>query len=581
MWRYRPHLSAVTAVAALLALGSCDDAVEPDRGPVANPATASTSNRNTVTVTLTGTHPQGADLEFAIASGPENGTLDEIMQLTAKSAEVVYSPRSDFVGEDRFTFTVSDDVATSEPAAVTITVTANVRPNAGDRFAVTVEAEAVTVTLTATDRDRDGLTFSIVEAPNNGTLGAISQATDTTARVAYTPDAGFVGSDQFTFSASDGADTSLPGNATVFVTSALVGRITANGPHTCALNASDVSFCWGDNDFGQLGDGTIVDHRTTPVSVGGSVTFSRLAAGIAHTCGLTASGQAFCWGSNRRGQLGDGTMGDPKVLPVAVSGDRTFVQLVAGAHHTCGLTPTGEVYCWGDNRSGELGDGTEVELRLTPVLVDDGRVYRYLAAGSHHTCGLDDTGRAFCWGANDNAQLGDGTIDARRIPTPVSGDDRYVQLAAHYYHTCGLDETGSVFCWGSDPSALGDGSRVLETEPQPVLGGPPLLQIAAGGDHDCGLDAAGLAICWGVNDDGELGVGNTTGDDCGGVPPCRNTPEPVNGGHIFVWLASGQDHVCGLQASGQVLCWGRNIEGQLGDGTTEMRTVPTPVADPF
>jgi alpha-tubulin suppressor-like RCC1 family protein len=263
-----------------------------------------------------------------------------------------------------------------------------------------------------------------------------------------------------------------------------------------------------------------------------------------------------------------------------VSGGQSFIQIVMGGEHTCGLSDAGQAFCWGDNSLGQLGDGTQSEGVKMPVPVGGEHAFFWLAGADHHTCGLDE-GRAFCWGFNDAGQLGDGTVTMRRLPEPVVGDYSFVDLAADYYHTCGLDEAGSTYCWGSNPSALGDGTRVIQATPEIVSGGPALVLITAGGDHTCGLDGTGQAICWGVNDDGELGDGTMVGDDCGGFPPCRNTPLPVSGGHTFVWLDAGQDHNCGMESTGRILCWGRNAAGQLGDGTTIGRTVPVGTVDPF
>jgi VCBS repeat-containing protein len=205
----------------------------------------------------------------------------------------------------------------------------------------------------ANDYDPDAgtvLSTILVAGPSNGTLTLNADGT-----FRYTPSAGFNGSDSFTYRASDGTLTSSVATVTITVnavnTRPFFKRQVAGFQHTCALNASGLAYCWGDNNYAQLGNGTSgVVGSSTPVAVTGGHTFVRLAA----TCGLTAEGAAYCWGSNALGQLGDGTIGGLSGSPVAVTGGHIFVDLTAGANHTCGLTSTGAAYCWGGNTYGQL-----------------------------------------------------------------------------------------------------------------------------------------------------------------------------------------------------------------------------------
>jgi alpha-tubulin suppressor-like RCC1 family protein len=210
--------------------------------------------------------------------------------------------------------------------------------------------------------------------------------------------------------------------------------------------------------------------RIRPVKVLGDLTFRHVRAGLEHTCGITTNSDAFCWGRNRHGQLGTGT-DLSRSRPTRVVGGLKFSLIRTGDRHTCALTPAGKAYCWGQNTFGEVGDGTSHNERLTPTAVVNGADFKSLGLGSFFTCGVRTGGTAWCWGNNSSGQLGDGTRDGRTTPRAVSGGLAWgrVNVGVTGEHACGLTMAGAVYCWGDNGRGeLGDGTMEPRNVPTPV-----------------------------------------------------------------------------------------------------------------
>ena len=211
--------------------------------------------------------------------------------------------------------------------------------------------------------------------------------------------------------------------------------LTAGSGHTCALDAGGTAWCWGSNIYGQLGDNTESD-RIGPVAVAGGLSFTSLSAGAYHTCGIASGGGAYCWGLNDYGQLGSGGFGPPKRAPVVVVGALSFTTLASGGFHNCGLVASGAAYCWGGNSEGELGNGQN-QNTATPVAVSFGYPYKAISAGGNlygggsyyydpvthaHTCAITTAGVTYCWGTNADWELGQGeTPTTSNVPLKVEG----------------------------------------------------------------------------------------------------------------------------------------------------------------
>jgi alpha-tubulin suppressor-like RCC1 family protein len=352
--------------------------------------------------------------------------------------------------------------------------------------------------------------------------------------------------------------------------------ITTGYQHTCAI-ANGQAYCWGSGG-GQLGDGSTAGSGV-PVAVDttgalAGETLAQVSAGDDFTCALDTSGRAYCWGANTRGELGDGnTAGTTEPFAVHTSGvlaGKTLTQVSAGSQHACALDTAGRAYCWGINRFGELGDGSTTDSS-GPVAVDTsgvlaGKKLTKLAAGASSTCAMDASGTAYCWGDNYSGELGDGTTANSTLPVTVDLPGKTLTsitggvIGSTF---CALDSSGSAYCWGSGNSDI----------PAPpgadgALAGKVLTQISTSGYHTCALDSTGAAYCWGDNHDGELGDGTTASSD---LPVAVETTGVLAGKVLTQISARGNSWTCAADSKGAVYCWGG---GALGDGTSASSDVP-------
>ena len=354
-----------------------------------------------------------------------------------------------------------------------------------------------------------------------------------------------------------------------------VANLSLGNFHSCALTKTEGIKCWGDNWAGQLGDGSN-DSSHRPVSVLGMGTqVIALETGADHTCGLRRGGVTICWGANKYGQVGD-TQNAIRMEPVPVVNLPAGTSKIrGGGAHACTVTDQGTVWCWGNNQYGQLGDGT-TSTRLAPVEVAGLSNVRHIALGTFHTCAVHHNGLMRCWGDNSDGQLGinDVTIDYSTTPRLVQElNASVVAASAGGQHTCAQTSTGGVKCWGKNSvGRLGDGTNINRLTPVDVVGlSSGVSDLQVGENHSCVLLESGGVKCWGYNNNGQLGDGTKTD---------RWTPVNVSGlGSGVVALTTGTGHSCVLVGSETVKCWGSNNSGQLGDGTTTTRLVPVTVTN--
>jgi alpha-tubulin suppressor-like RCC1 family protein len=354
--------------------------------------------------------------------------------------------------------------------------------------------------------------------------------------------------------------------------------IQAASSHTCARTDAGKTHCWGSDRYGALGRGAVrwFTDGAAPERVVGGNSFLQLALRGSHTCGLVATGDAWCWGQNRTGQHGLGSFDSEadgvayvagESQPLQVVGGIQFVQLAAADVTTCGVTGDGNAYCWGSNISGQLGIGSPdpTDHRAVPTAVAGSLTFRLLAAGEYHVCGVTTDDQTYCWGDHNEA-VPSGPGRASNEPYLVSGAPEFDTLVAGNGFTCGLTASSDTYCWGGNGSGqLGHDSTQGSQDPTLLAAAPDFATLTAGSRHTCGLTSTGEAFCWGENDNGQLGNGQQD-SSFGDVNP---DPQPVVGTHSFTAISAARDHTCGLTVDGDAYCWGWMNSGQLGNGKVQ------------
>jgi alpha-tubulin suppressor-like RCC1 family protein/subtilase family serine protease len=341
--------------------------------------------------------------------------------------------------------------------------------------------------------------------------------------------------------------------------------IAAGGSHTCALLPDGTVQCWGDNYYGQLGDGTNT-NSSSPVAVTGIGNATAVTTGYGHTCALLPGGTVNCWGWNFAGQLGNGTT-TSSPTPGPVLGISNATAVAAGFGHTCALLADGSIQCWGYNSGEDLGNGSRMNSSI-PLAVSGISNATAIAAGSYFTCALNSDGSIQCWGENTEGQLGNVTTTNSSVPVLVRGITDATAVSAENAHACALLTDKSIKCWGWNMyGQLGNGSTKNSSVPLKVGGITNATAVGAGGAHTCALLTDGTIQCWGANYSGQLGDGNITD---------TSYPGAVFGIINAKSISAGASHTCAVISDGSVQCWGGNFYGQLGEITPSVYS-PVPL----
>jgi len=352
-------------------------------------------------------------------------------------------------------------------------------------------------------------------------------------------------------------------------TTTATGTFSAGAYHTCALVPVGGIDCWGENYYGQLGNGTTKNIYTKPVAVSGISTAIEAAGGGEHSCALLSSEKIDCWGYNKYGELGNGTTKN-SATPVEVSGISNAIQVSAGYAHTCALLSTGKIDCWGENAYEQLGDG-KTQNSSIPVEVSGISTATSVTAGAFGTCAVLSGGSVDCWGYGEFGELGNGKTENSSVPVKVSGIANAVAVTAvGYFYACAQLATGGIDCWGdNEDGELGNGTTQNSSIPVAVSGIGNAANVGSGAFHACAGLATKSVNCWGENYFGELGNGTTTNS---------STPVTVSGITTATGAIGGTYHSCARLIGGKIDCWGENAFGQLGNGTTTNSTTPVEVS---
>ena len=530
-WNFHSTFFALSVSILLYACG----------GGGSGPTTGSTTTPPPITVTVTcpnGTSATAAALDLANAACP----VPKLLSISPTSGDSAVSPDI-FAGVRVLTDSLLD------PRSLTATLTAGGATVIGT-VSVLPDMKGVEFDLAPTSK----LSF-------NQSYGFSATLKDALGR-ALVVNIGFTTIPHTTCAVPavwDGTSCVAP------LSLAIVAGVSAGDEYSVALRSDGSLWSWGNNDKGQLGDGS-TSVRIFPVLVGSG--FSIVAAGYSHTLALKQDGTMWAWGWNSNGQLGDGTKSN-QLNPIQIGAG--FVALAANGAHSLAIKADGTLWAWGDNAAGELGDGTTTD-RLLPVLVGTG--FKSVATGYASTVAVKADGTLWTWGSNEEGQLGDGTAIARSAPAQIGIGYRAIAAGGGRggggIHILGLKLDGSLWAWGENGfGQFGDGTRITRT--MPVLVGSGYTNIAAGKYHSIALKPDGSIWTWGGGFSGQLGNGIV---NCG----CY-TPSQYGTGYSLI--AGGGAHTLAVKTDGSIWTWGQNNFGQLGNGTIGFQVTPTQVGTGF
>lgn len=334
-------------------------------------------------------------------------------------------------------------------------------------------------------------------------------------------------------------------------------QISAGSVHTCGVKIDGTLWCWGDNHFGEVGNGTSsTGGVTTPSQVGTDTDWASVTTGDKFTCAIRTTGTLWCWG---RYFATTGMGAPPTTSPKQVGTATTWATVSAGESHVCATTTAGTLWCWGLDFQGQLGIGGGMfDLQTDPTQVGTATTWSSVSTGTFHTCATRTDHTLWCWGDNASGELGIGSTTSSTTPQQVAGTT-WASVAASGLHTCATRTNRSLWCWGENGSGeLGLGSTTDQTAPQQVAAATLWTSVTAGGSHTCAISLAGGLWCWGADGSGQLGNGGTT---------ASSSPVRIS---AVGWASvdGGDSHTCGIKTDGTAWCWGENAAGQLGNGTT-------------
>jgi alpha-tubulin suppressor-like RCC1 family protein len=358
--------------------------------------------------------------------------------------------------------------------------------------------------------------------------------------------------------------------------------ISVGREHSCGLRTDGSAWCWGSNEFSQLGvdddgttcarDGRGVPCQVRPVPVTGGLQFRAISAGAVHTCAVGVDDRVYCWGDNLRGAIGDPAIRRTHV-PSPIVSTASFFDVAAGAQHSCALRGDGVAVCWGANDLGQVGVNSASAAFAAPATLTAQLRFASISARGERTCARTSAGVAWCWGSTWVNRVGGVDIfRPQASPQRVESAEAFERISAGASTNCAIASDNRAWCWSANATgAIGDGSLAGSLEPRLVGTTLRFVSIATGAQQSCGIADTGLAWCWGGGEYGQLGVSaGFLRSHCGvDLVPCALSPVRVSGWREYSNIAAGDgNHVCALTLGGNVYCWGAGDMGQRGDGRT-------------
>ncbi len=374
-------------------------------------------------------------------------------------------------------------------------------------------------------------------------------------------------------------------------------QVSADFQNTCAVTSSQALYCWGSNSDGQLGSSTVTYSSPLPVAAkadGALLGKSILSmdVGVGHVCVIASDNNAYCWGRNEYGQLGNNstaTSADPVAVDTTgVMEGAVLVSISVSQDQSCAISDSGHAYCWGANYYGQLGNNSTTNSPV-PVAVNtngalQGKTIKAIDAGLWYTCAIASDNQAYCWGNNGSGQFGDNSIANSSAPvavdtTGVLQGKTVLSLSAGSSSTCAIASDNQAYCWGNNNTGkLGDNTTFSSTVPVAVnktgvLAGKTVKSISTGYGNACVIASDDQAYCWGRNDNNQLG-NNSTANSL--VPVAIDTSGALRGKTVQA-ISVGLDHACVIASDDQVYCWGDNNAGQLGNGMSTGQAAPAAI----
>ena len=353
-------------------------------------------------------------------------------------------------------------------------------------------------------------------------------------------------------------------------------QISAGTYHTCGIQGDGALWCWGANTSGELGIGGPHHRQPTPQQVGTRTDWTFVTGGHNLTCAIPVDGTLWCWGRGDHGQVGDG--GTAIVRQPVQIGSATTWASVDGSDgdsvydfdsHVCGIRTDGSLWCWGQNTSGQLGIGT-TEDALRPARVGHSRLWAQVSAGNDESCAVRTDGTLWCWG--QTFRHGQGTSSTR--PLRIGLSNGWTRVSVGGAHICAIRQPGTLWCWGANNQGqLGDGTVTAHLSPERIGSATDWVDVTAADLNTCGLRSDGTAWCWGYGERGQVGDGQHES---------RAVPTAVRGGPE-TWATAPSIrylHACALGADSTAWCWGYNKDGELGQGDKDGRPLPAQVFTP-